>query len=198
MRTDGLRLRADVRGHQDRWRHHQVRGGHGAGWRLRQYRCIREHVRHNPIRRRRPWSPARSLARFWCRRVLRLYPCRLRSVRTPGERFRSGSTSSRAWSPTAMPSWTQRSMMPASQAAMRRSLFSFKRTIGSILESAGASNTPAAREAFVQTMLASFAVADGSALNPDAGVLMPLDGARRGALAADRCEPAGRNQGPRR
>ena len=54
-------------------------------------------------------------------------------------------------------------------------LFSFKRTIGSILESAGATNDQASREAFVQTMLASFAVNDGFALNPDAGVLMPLD-----------------------
>jgi hypothetical protein len=55
-------------------------------------------------------------------------------------------------------------------------LFSFRRTIGSILETAEAgSNTPAAREALVQTMLDSFATASGSALNPDAGVLMPLD-----------------------
>jgi hypothetical protein len=56
-------------------------------------------------------------------------------------------------------------------------LFSFKRTIGTILETAKAgSNTPAARVAFVQTMLESFATADGFALNRDAGVLMPLDG----------------------
>lgn len=57
-------------------------------------------------------------------------------------------------------------------------LFSFARTIGTILESAsafGGANTPAAREAFIQTMLDSFALADGFALNPDAGVLMPLD-----------------------
>jgi hypothetical protein len=68
-------------------------------------------------------------------------------------------------------------------------LFSFKRTIGTILETAAAgSNTPAAREAFVQTMLDSFATADGSALNADAGVLMPLDGRageRLGLTAAD-------------
>jgi hypothetical protein len=55
-------------------------------------------------------------------------------------------------------------------------LFSFKRTIGSILETAKAgSNTPAAREALVQTMLDSFGTADSVALNPDAGVLMPLN-----------------------
>jgi hypothetical protein len=70
-------------------------------------------------------------------------------------------------------------------------LFSFARTIGAILESAssfGGTNTPVAREAFVQTMLDSFALADGFALNPDAGVLMPLDargGERLGLSAAN-------------
>ena len=60
-------------------------------------------------------------------------------------------------------------------------LFSFKRTIGAILESASERDErPAAREAFVQTMLDSFRPADGFALNPDAGVLMPLD-ARAGS-----------------
>jgi hypothetical protein len=54
-------------------------------------------------------------------------------------------------------------------------LFSFKRTIGAILESAGATNDQASRVAFVQTMLDSFPTADGFALNPAAGVLMPLD-----------------------
>ncbi len=70
-------------------------------------------------------------------------------------------------------------------------LFSFARTIGTILESAsdfGGANTPAAREAFVQTMINSFALADGFALNPDAGVIMPLDarsGERLGLSASD-------------
>ncbi|MCC2663602.1 MAG: hypothetical protein K0S35_1524 [Geminicoccaceae bacterium] len=70
-------------------------------------------------------------------------------------------------------------------------LFSFKRTIGAILESAGdvgGTNTPAAREAFVQTMIDSFALANGFTLNPDAGVLMPLDargGERLGLSAAN-------------
>jgi hypothetical protein len=47
-------------------------------------------------------------------------------------------------------------------------LFSFKRTIGTILETAsavGGENTPAKREAFVQTMLDSFATADSFVLN---------------------------------
>lgn len=60
-------------------------------------------------------------------------------------------------------------------------LFSFQRTIGSILESAGATNDQASREAFVQTMLDTFGTADGFTLNSDAGVLMPLDG-RAGEL----------------
>jgi hypothetical protein len=70
-------------------------------------------------------------------------------------------------------------------------LFSFARTIGTILQSAsafGGANTPAAREAFVQTMIDSFALANGFALNPDAGVLMPLDarsGERLGLSAAN-------------
>jgi hypothetical protein len=75
--------------------------------------------------------------------------------------------------------------------AQNERLFSFARTIGAILESAsdvGGTNTPAAREAFVQTMIDSFALADGFALNPDAGVLMPLDargGERLGLSAAN-------------
>jgi hypothetical protein len=55
------------------------------------------------------------------------------------------------------------------------SLFSFKRTIGAILESAGVTNDEDSREKLVQTMLDSFATASGFALNPDAGVLMPVD-----------------------
>lgn len=55
------------------------------------------------------------------------------------------------------------------------SLFSFKHTIGSILETAGVPNTETDREAFVQTMLDTFGTADTVALNHDAGVLVPLD-----------------------
>src|SRR5688572_29387189 len=44
-------------------------------------------------------------------------------------------------------------------------LFSFKHTIGAILESAQAPNTATAREAFVQTMLDTFSSTDPVALN---------------------------------
>jgi hypothetical protein len=54
-------------------------------------------------------------------------------------------------------------------------LFSFKRTIGAILASAGVPNNQNSRVAFVQTMLDSFPTADGFALNAAAGVLMPFD-----------------------
>ena len=56
------------------------------------------------------------------------------------------------------PSWTQRSMMPGLEPGgdPTERLFSFKHTIGAILESAEAPNTPASREAFVQTMLDTF------------------------------------------
>ena len=57
-------------------------------------------------------------------------------------------------------------------------VFSFAHTIGQILQSAGATNDAAAREAFLQTMLDTFTARDGHALNRDAGVLMPLE--RRG------------------
>jgi hypothetical protein len=54
-------------------------------------------------------------------------------------------------------------------------LFSFKHTVGAILESAGAPNTAASREAFVQTMLDTFSPSDTTALNRKAGVLVPFD-----------------------
>jgi hypothetical protein len=54
-------------------------------------------------------------------------------------------------------------------------LFSFKHTIGAILESAQAPNTAASREAFVQTMLSTFNASDTAALNREAGVLVPFD-----------------------
>lgn len=55
-------------------------------------------------------------------------------------------------------------------------VFSFRRTISSILKSAGFPDDPPAQERFVQTMLDTFAPANGFALNPSAGMLMPLDG----------------------
>jgi hypothetical protein len=54
-------------------------------------------------------------------------------------------------------------------------LFSFQRTIGAILDSAKAPNNETSREALVNTMLASFSLNTGFALNSGAGVLMPLD-----------------------
>jgi hypothetical protein len=54
-------------------------------------------------------------------------------------------------------------------------LFSLKHTIGAILESAQAPNTPAAREAFLQTMLDTFRRTPALMLNREAGVLMPFD-----------------------
>ncbi|HEX6014689.1 MAG TPA: hypothetical protein VFY87_23430 [Geminicoccaceae bacterium] len=54
-------------------------------------------------------------------------------------------------------------------------LFSLKHTIGAILESAQAPNTPAAREAFLQTMLDTFQRTPALMLNREAGVLMPFD-----------------------
>ena len=49
-------------------------------------------------------------------------------------------------------------------------LFSLKHTIGAILESAQAPNTPAAREAFLQTMLDTFQRTPALMLNREAGV----------------------------
>ena len=53
--------------------------------------------------------------------------------------------------------------------------FAFRRTIAAILASAGAPSGAAAQEAFVQGMIDSFAVPDEKALNPAAGIRMPLD-----------------------
>ena len=54
-------------------------------------------------------------------------------------------------------------------------LFSLKHTIGAILESAGAPNTPASREGFLQTMLDTMPRSPAFMLNSEAGVMMPLD-----------------------
>lgn len=58
-------------------------------------------------------------------------------------------------------------------------LFSFKRTIGALLTSAGMADTAANREALVQTMLDSFGVTsndtDDARVNRKSGVLMPVD-----------------------
>ena len=53
--------------------------------------------------------------------------------------------------------------------------FSFRRTIKAILESANGPADEAAQIAFVRTMLDSFRVPTGKALNAAAGVLMPFD-----------------------
>lgn len=54
-------------------------------------------------------------------------------------------------------------------------VFSFSRTIASILDSAQAPSDAAAQQAFVQTMIDSFSVPSGKALNAGAGILMPFD-----------------------
>lgn len=53
--------------------------------------------------------------------------------------------------------------------------FSFSRTIGALLESANAPSDAASQQAFLQTMLDSFAVPAGQRLNADAGIMMPFD-----------------------
>ena len=70
--------------------------------------------------------------------------------------------------------------------APNEKVFSFARTLGQILESAGAPNSAASREAFLQTMLDTFTAQDGLALNRDAGILMPLEHrAERELVAAE-------------
>ncbi len=65
-------------------------------------------------------------------------------------------------------------------------VFSLTHTLGQILQSSGAPNTAASREAFLQTMLTSFPSVDGAALNSDAGILMPFEGRlERNLVAAD-------------
>ena len=93
-----------------------------------------------------------------------------------GLRFRSGSTSSRAWSPTATPSWIRRSAMPASRAAIPTSACSRSSAPSGPSSKARARRTTRPRvKPSSRRCSNSFATADGFALNPDAGVLMPLD-----------------------
>jgi hypothetical protein len=59
-------------------------------------------------------------------------------------------------------------------------LFSFGRTIGALLDSAGATSTDAAeamrlKEALVGTLIRSFDNNEGLLINPDSGVLVPVD-----------------------
>jgi hypothetical protein len=70
--------------------------------------------------------------------------------------------------------------------------FSLRRTIGAILESAGSASDDAAQQAFVQTMIDSFQVPTGQALNSAAGILMPFDNRSEAAelSAADMLDDA--------
>ena len=79
------------------------------------------------------------------------------------------------------------STTPVSAVEMRpEPLFSFKHTIGAILESAQVPNTATSREAFVQTMLDTFSPTDTVALNRKAGVLVPIDRPFREASGSTR------------